>query len=715
MIFRSAASLPILWAASTLLLAQSTDTPEAHFRASATLVQVDTTVSSGGLAVPDLTTADFVVYEDGKPQPIDSVTLQTNHTVAYLVDACYNESGHREDHVPMVIDQRGVPPLWGVPYIRPERIIAQFLDGLISHNPAPLDKIAILSDNEGSSKTEQPGADLGIMRANLARIPLPARLHGGCLDSGVSADRSLVAAIGLPPFELEGYPFRIRWDRRLLYQAISQAVDALSNLPGHKDLMVFSLFPLPGSKDHPGTPDPQVTQVDESLRRDLTEKANRSGIALHILASYEAPHPPDHPTSDSAGRLPSVFTTQNFVREFSDYKRTVADTEKITSLTKDTGGTFRELSDSRQGENPEMRVRELQLREPIDNFLPELHDAEMTFVNTVANSSIYLLTYRPGPGTGSYHKIDLKIRRPGVTARWRNGYYDTPPAPRPVTLPAAAELAEALEKPLSATSIGVRAMPFDRADEAPKGLRTIIDLVLSLDSRDLTWTPQPDGARKATLTTTAAWYRDDIEPAGTVTHDCTVTSPAGNPNPVAQCVLEIDPPSPGFYFIRAAVRDSVSGRLGAAYTLAPAPEYNRGSVYMSSPIVRRVGGTDGLSVDPVVTAGEELDYDLTAYSMELDKKTRDPKLTLRISLGNHVTYAPVSLGAEEVLNLKGPAWRVPLKGRFRLPPDIAPGDYDIQFLLTDVLAKDTQLGGPRRITRVAGIHVVSPDSTEPRN
>src|SRR5687768_9857535 len=56
--------------------AQAQDRQETpRFRAGANLVRADVYVSKDGAAVTDLTTEDFVVYEDDKPQQVESFEL----------------------------------------------------------------------------------------------------------------------------------------------------------------------------------------------------------------------------------------------------------------------------------------------------------------------------------------------------------------------------------------------------------------------------------------------------------------------------------------------------------------------------------------------------------------------------------------------------------------------------------------------------------------
>ena len=62
-------------AVPALLVAQQPDQQLPRFRAGANLVRVDAYVSKDNVALTDLTAADFTVFEDDKPQQIESFSL----------------------------------------------------------------------------------------------------------------------------------------------------------------------------------------------------------------------------------------------------------------------------------------------------------------------------------------------------------------------------------------------------------------------------------------------------------------------------------------------------------------------------------------------------------------------------------------------------------------------------------------------------------------
>jgi len=703
------ALLPVIVLVQILVWAQPAVAAAASVPAGANLVQVDAAASANGRAVPDLAAGDFEVYEDGKPLQVDVARLQPNRSIVFLVDACANINVWREDGVP-VHDANGSSPVWGVPYLRTERAVAGFLGDWIASADLRDDRIAIVSTNEGSGTLEEPGRDRDAIRKSLAGVSLPGRLQGFCIATN-GPERAIQTALShkfprSPDLPSPGggagyYPrvFRIDDYSSYVYNSIAQALDSLSELPGHKDLLVFWSVPMLQHGSDSGNP----------IIQELISRANRGGISIHILDLNPAPHQYDFPAY-AIGRLQPPTGMSDYsldTKNTESYRKETAMLRGLARLVADTGGIFSQLPDPEAGRRDLEVNGDRMLGTPYAHF-GVLREYEEDFVRRVRNSSVYLISCRPETSSGVSHKITMKIRRPGVTAQLRSEYYDMPVESTPVSAAPTAELAAAQEKPLRGTAIRLRAMPFDRADQGAKGLRPVIDLVLSMDARDLTWTMQPDGKREATVEAKAAWYGDSLRPQGMATRHCTVV--AGVAGVPAECVIELHPSAAGGFFVRAAVRDAASGRMGTAYTFAPVPEFNRdGYVTMSMPILRSASGSSGLNIDPEFAPGEEVTYDMTAYSVRVDKKTLDPKLTLRISLANGTTFEPVFLGDAVPLNVKASGSVAELKGRLRLPPGIPPGDYIVQFLAADTLARHEKKNVFLSNSRVAGFHVVPPN------
>jgi hypothetical protein len=88
--------------------------------------------------------------------------------------------------------------------------------------------------------------------------------------------------------------------------------------------------------------------------------------------------------------------------------------------------------------------------------------------------------------------------------------------------------------------------------------------------------------------------------------------------------------------------------------------------------------------------GTFLDYGFLIYNAQLDPKTKKPQLESQLVLvkdGKQVfagKLSPLSVGEE-------PDWKhIPASGRLRLGDDLAPGEYMVQIIVADKLAKEKE-------------------------
>jgi hypothetical protein len=118
----------------------------------------------------------------------------------------------------------------------------------------------------------------------------------------------------------------------------------------------------------------------------------------------------------------------------------------------------------------------------------------------------------------------------------------------------------------------------------------------------------------------------------------------------------------------------------AAPATQPSPSNNESSVEevdpSSTPAVR------------LLKSGTYLDYGFLIYNAQLDGKTKRPQLESQVVLlkdGKQVfatKVSPLNVGEE-------PDWKhIPAAGRLRLGDELVPGEYVLQIIVTDKLAKD---------------------------
>jgi len=188
-------------------------------------------------------------------------------------------------------------------------------------------------------------------------------------------------------------------------------------------------------------------------------------------------------------------------------------------------------------------------------------------------------------------------------------------------------------------------------------------------------------------------------------------------------VLNVPAKRPGAYQLRIAARDVASERIGAASQYIEVPDVSRNFMTLSGIVLsgtsskaikKAATGTDAASSTSVVTKPEaiasqdpkeepELDfspalrhvrqgmtlkYDYVIYNAPLDSTTNQPQLQTQARLlreGKQVfTGTLMSLDTSKQADLK----RLNVSGRIRINPELAPGEYVLQVVVTDNTIKN---------------------------
>ena len=188
------------------------------------------------------------------------------------------------------------------------------------------------------------------------------------------------------------------------------------------------------------------------------------------------------------------------------------------------------------------------------------------------NSSYYVLAYYPTSEKrdGKFHKIDVRVRRPGLTVRSRKGYASPKgkaPAPPTTTNAAATELHDTLNSPLpvSGLTMHVFAAPF-------KGTAPNASVLLGaeLRGRDLRLGPND----KVDVSYLAIDASGKIRGSNTdsITMNLRPETKARVEASGLRLLNRVDLP-PGRYQLRFAARDSAGGALGSVLYDLEVPDF----------------------------------------------------------------------------------------------------------------------------------------------
>lgn len=413
-------------------------------RATTRMVLVDAVVTDrDGRPVTDLTKNDFTVIEDGKPQAISTfsanistrITQETSKPPILPPHVATNRPDviAPSDHIAvLLLDGLNTPPQNQV-YVKQEML--KFL----ARNFDPRIRMAVVALTNNLSVLQDFTSDPALLRTALeqyqATSPAVAR-NGG--DRDISSNYSLPPQISLPPqatggvvaanpdptvpgssggssdtiqndiaymmkrFENESANFARDVRISTTMAALQEIARYLSGQRGRKSLLWFSSgFPIAVSGDNPEDMETSRTYGDQ-LRR-TTNLLNDAHVAIYTIDAsgllVGSISDPSNSGRDARGSIAlTVEANRKLAKE--DFSRlTTEDTLERAAL--DTGGRYFHGNDI----------------------------ANSIVVSMQEAGSYYLLGYYPAnkKWDGKYRQVRIKVNRPGVTVRSRQGYFAIDP------------------------------------------------------------------------------------------------------------------------------------------------------------------------------------------------------------------------------------------------------------------------------------------------
>ena len=192
------------------------------------------------------------------------------------------------------------------------------------------------------------------------------------------------------------------------------------------------------------------------------------------------------------------------------------------------------------------------------------------------NGSYYLVGYSPpNPADdGKYRRLEVKVNRPGVTVRTRNGYYnDKPAAVKAAAEASPLETALAGLLPKTDVDLEVAAAPFLQARGQGSGA------VVVLRVRDEAG-PRPNRTNEKVDLQISAFTPEGAA-RGTTRYETEVTLRPGPAGPIEYEVLSSVPLRPGRYQLRLSAHIGSKGRSGSVYYDVDIPDFSGEPVSLS--------------------------------------------------------------------------------------------------------------------------------------
>lgn len=399
-----------------------------------------------GRRVTDLEAGDFEIYEDGDPVDISNFYTvayedKVTETLAQDLESLQAESPRPERQVSPE-QQHNLLIYVDHFNLRPEnqKRVLDNLEGFVEDRIAQGDNIMLVGYNRkidvvqpfthdrqrlinGLRKLKKAATHRQVddqQRRQTMRFMLP--ISGG--DSGGGRAGLAGNDVEQAFLHLRSYVQGARQDLRFSVQAFGNVVRSLAGLPGRKAVLYVS----DGLPKRPG----------EELYQHLTDQFGGSGAASFGSSLGERFDPLIEALNEDESHLFNEITRH-------------ANAHQVTLYTLDARGSRGDSSGSAQfneingfanaaGHTSHDTLRTLNLQEPLIEL------AETTGGSSILNTfnfagafdelgqdidSFYSLGYRSKHGgDGKYHKIDVRVKRPGLKVRHRNGFVDKPEVER---------------------------------------------------------------------------------------------------------------------------------------------------------------------------------------------------------------------------------------------------------------------------------------------
>ncbi|MGH9945424.1 MAG: VWA domain-containing protein, partial [Pyrinomonadaceae bacterium] len=546
-------------------------------RITTNLVQVDAVVlDKDGRQVSDLGAEDFEIYEDGRAQKITNLSYVSNEAGAPAPAAPAKTEAADKNAPPappvklrpgevrrtiaLVVDDLGLS-FESAYYSR--RALKKFVD----EQMLPNDLVAIVRTGAGVGALQQFTSDKRMLNAAIERVKFNALGRGGVGAfaplAGSDPASQTASARGEEERDAGAEGGRDASDeldnfREEIFNvgtlgAVNYVVRGMRELPGRKSIILmsdgFALF----RRD-----DNSRNERTAQALRNLTDLANRASVVIYALdprglvstgltaADNTAGMTPDQISRAMTARSDTLFETQSGLRY----------------LAEETGGFA--VINSNDLSSGVRRVLEDQ-------------------------KGYYLIGYRPQGETFDrrYHKISVKVKRPGLKVRTRTGFYGvTDDNARPVRRTRDEQLLAALTSPFSSGGIDVRLTSlFGDDPKAGSYMRSL----MHIDARDLKFTEEADGWRETKLDVLGVAFGDNgrvLEQSG-VSHSLKFRGPAYEYILRNGLVFNFNVPvkKGGAYQLRVAVRDAITERVGSASQFVEAPDLKKDRLALSGLVI----------------------------------------------------------------------------------------------------------------------------------
>jgi VWFA-related protein len=653
---------------------------ELVIRVNVELVQVDATVTnSKDEPVTDLKAEDFVILQDGKPQEITNFSFVRTREAA-RADSVLKKPTPKPNNEPP-------PPPPPLKREKVRRTIALVVDdfGLsyesmtpvrhaiqkwIEEEMQPNDLVALVMTGGGEGALQQFTNDKRLLYAAVNRIQYNVASRVGTTSlSGISTSSSSSSGDFAPP--------NPRQERDLIYttftlQSVQDVVNGLKNLPGRKDLILFSESLKIMYEDGPGVSQGRDLRMKELLRKTI-DSANKWAIVIHSI--------------DPRGVIGFVSAEQSSAADFGQLSSQLTSSrDGMAQMAEETGGLV------------------MMNRNNIDKALEKVVDD---------GDGYYLIGYQPDEttisemktGNGKYHTIQVRVKRSGLRVRTRSRFFSTPLGISPPDIMSRQErIEDAMRSPFSSGSLRVR---LTALFSETKTAQPCLNVLLHFSTHQLTFTDEPDGWRKAVIEVVAGLYDINGQQVEFADKQWSLTIKNKSYERLkkngASFLVRLPVKEPGAYQMRLVVRDTRNGQLGNASQFVEIPDVRKNKLTLSGIVLASNqanakapedqvegmmddSGSNGTAAVRIFEPGSSISWAYQILNAKNDKDEK-PKLQVQLRLFHEGQEVYERKLPEMTTAAKGNSKRMIAADELKLV-QLPPGYYVLQVAVTDALAEE---------------------------
>jgi len=658
------------------------------------LVQLDAVVTRNGKQVKDLRAEDFEVFQDGKPQAITNFSYISNVPPS-ATDAPPPNQKNAKTRIPpvpvavhphdvrrtvaIVVDDLAVA--WDTMY----RIKKQ-LRKFVTEDLSPNDLVAIIRTGGEVGALQQFTTDRRVLLRAVEQLK-----WNPCSRVGMSFFEPDTRRI----CSAENYGNTVR--------ALQYILGGMARLPGRKSMVILSdSMPLDTREPGPTPASARLapggaaaipisnvaddanntvsTSYQSALHR-LAEIAIRSSVVVYAVATVGLidtfPSAAIHFSGPARG--PGSIHGQVADMLSGYHERLFSERQGAGMIAKETGGLL--IDDSN------------------DFGFKKIFEDQQGY---------YLIGFRPAGDTfnRNFHHLTIKVKPKGLAVRTRTGFFGVTDEEATKSRQASLSNVNAiLASPFGANDITVRLNTLF-ADLSKTG--SVLRSFIYVNARDLSFSDGPNGSHVAAFDVDSIMFGDN----GRLVYQRSQTASLQLNEQQYQRTLregviyDFDVPvkRPGAFQFRVAVRDHSSAHIGTAAQFVEVPDLSKSLLTVSSIVVTPDADSTKTSATPVgpepdrfavpgarrFQQGTGMIYGYAVYNAKLDESTHHPQLTkqTRLFRDGKLIYTGeiVPLSVSDQPDLK----RITAGGRLLLGSDFPAGEYVLQIVITDNLAKEKQ-------------------------